>query len=58
MATGHTLHAPDDLERPLAVELMEDQLQDRGDPLLATDPLVAVLADGRLHPLPGLGRHV
>ena len=55
---GDALHAPDDLERPLAVELVEDQLQDRRDPLLATGPPVAVLADGRLDPLPRLGRHI
>ena len=58
MPTGDTLHAPDDLQRPLAVELVEDQLEDGRDPLIASRPVVAVLADGRLDPPARLGRHV
>ena len=36
ITTGDALHASDDLERPLAVELVEGQLQDGRDPLIAS----------------------
>ena len=48
MPPGHPLDAADDLERPLALEFVEDDLEERGDPRRPLRADVAVLPDGRL----------
>ncbi len=51
---GHPLDAADDLERPLALELMEDHLEERRPRPRTRRSLVAVLADRGLDPATGL----
>ena len=55
---GDPLDAADDLQRPLALELVEDELEQRRWRAATGGPLVAVLADGRLDPPAGLGGDV
>ena len=56
--TGHPLDASDDLEGPLALELVEDDLEQRRPRPGARRPLVAVLADRGLDAPARVGRHV
>src|SRR4029079_3278621 len=58
MLTGDPLDAADDLERPFALELVEDHLEERRPAARPGRPLVAVLADGGLDPRPRLGGDV
>jgi len=55
---GDALDAAHDLERPFALELMKDQLEDRRSPVRPDGRPVAVLADDRLDPAARLGRYV
>ncbi len=55
---GHALDAADDLEGPLALELVEDDLDQRGAAGRALRSLVPDIADRGLHPAARLGRHV
>ena len=58
MPPGDPLDAAHDLERPLALELVEDQLEERRPARRPDRPLVAVLADDRLDATARRGRHV
>ena len=58
MLAGDALDAADDLERPLALELVEDHLEERRPAARPGRSLVAVLADRGLDPAPRLGGHV
>ena len=58
MLPGDALHATDDLERPLALELVEDHLEERRSGPRAGRPAVAVLADRGLDAASRVGRHV
>ena len=58
MLTGDPLDAADDLERPFALELVEDHLEERRPAARPGRPLVAVLADRGLDPRPRLGGDV
>ena len=55
---GDLLDAPDDLQRPLALEFVEDDLQQRRPTGRAHGPLVAMLPDRRLDAPARLRRHV
>ena len=58
MLPGDALDATDDLERPLALELVEDHLEERRPGPRAGRPAIAVLADRGLDAASRLGRHV
>ena len=58
MLPGDALHAPDDLERPLALELVEDHLEERRPRTRPGRPPIAVLADGGFDAAARVGRHV
>ena len=56
MLAGHPLHAHDDLERPLALELVEEHLEELGAGCwTGSERSVAVLEDRRLDAPAGLG---
>ena len=58
VAPGDPLDAAHDLQRPLALELVEDELQQLRPTRGADRPLVVVPADDRLDPATGARRHV
>src|SRR3954451_2491237 len=58
VATRDALDSAHDLERPFALELVEDELEERRTTSRAARSLVAVLADHGLHPATRGGRDV
>ena len=55
---GDPLHAAHDLHGPLAVQLVEGEIQDRRDLLLPANTAIAMLPDGGLNAAAGLRRNV
>ena len=55
---GDALHAAHDLHGPLAVQLVEGEIQDGRDLLLPANAAIAMLADRGLHPAACLGRDI
>ena len=53
---GDALDAADDLQRPLAFELVEDDLEEGRPTRRALGPLIARVADRGFDPAAGLGR--
>ena len=58
VSAGDLLDAPDDLQRPLRLQFVEDELEDRCRPLGTVRPVIPLLPDRRLDAAPGLGRHI